>query len=382
MKKFLVSVLVIVILLVMFGFRNRTFFSVQNKEYISQLRFDYSSGDYSRWEKPHIDTSVLATFKDIGLLPSVEFPLENPFSEEKKELGKMLFFDPRLSRSKQISCASCHDSELGWADGRTVSFGHDRKAGTRNSMSLLNVGLHTTFFWDGRASTLEEQLLFPLTDPAEMHSSEAIAVKNIRKIKGYKAFFKKAFGDEKITFERIVKAITTYERTIASRQSKFDRFISGESRLFSDEEVYGLHLFRTKARCINCHNTPLFSNQQFHNLGLSYYGRTYEDLGRYNITKEAGDVGRFKTPSLREVGRTSPYMHNGFVPSLEGVLNMYNAGMPRPKPNKKFKDDPLFPVTDSLLQPLGLTNEELKALEAFLHTLSSSPYRDPIPKLP
>ncbi|MDO4881255.1 MAG: cytochrome c peroxidase [Capnocytophaga sp.] len=353
-----------------------------DKEAIAKLRAAYSSGDYSQWEKPTLDEKVKADFQDIGTLPSVVFPEHNPYSDAKKELGKMLFFDPRLSKSKQISCASCHDPELAWGDGRTLSFGHDRQTGKRNSPSILNIGHHSVFFWDGRAETLETQALFPITDPVEMASDENITLKNIKKIKGYKPYFKEAFGDEKITMDRILKAIATYERTITSRKSKFDLFIEGKSDLFTDEEVVGLHLFRTKARCINCHNTPLFSNQKFHNVGLSYYGRVFEDLGKYKITNNKEDVGKFKTPSLREVGRTAPYMHNGLVPNLDGVIEMYNAGMPRIKPKEHQKNDPLFPVTDPLLQKLNLTKEEREALKAFLHTLSSSPKREILPKLP
>ncbi len=353
-----------------------------DKETIEKLRKTYSSGDISQWEKPELDEEVIADFQDIGVLPKMIFPENNPYSEAKKELGKMLFFDPRLSKSKQISCASCHDPELAWGDGRTISYGHNRQTGKRNSPSLLNIGYHSVFFWDGRAASLENQALGPITDPVEMAATETISIKNIKKIKGYKPYFREAFGDEKITIERILKAIATYERTITSKKSKFDSFIEGKSDIFTDEEVIGLHLFRTKARCINCHNTPLFSNQKFHNVGLSYYGRTFEDLGKYNITHKKEDVGKFKTPSLREIGRTAPYMHNGLMPNLEGIIEMYNAGMPRVKPKENQKNDSLFPVTDPLLKKLNLTKKEQNALKAFLLTLSSSPRREILPKLP
>lgn len=353
-----------------------------DKEAIEKLRKTYSSGDISQWEKPELDEEVITDFQDIGVLPKMIFPENNPYSEAKKELGKMLFFDPRLSKSKQISCASCHDPELAWGDGRTISYGHNRQTGKRNSPSLLNIGYHSVFFWDGRAASLEDQALGPITDPVEMAATETISIKNIKKIKGYKPYFREAFGDEKITIERILKAIATYERTITSKKSKFDSFIEGKSDIFTDEEVIGLHLFRTKARCINCHNTPLFSNQKFHNVGLSYYGRTFEDLGKYNITHKKEDLGKFKTPSLREIGRTAPYMHNGLMPNLEGIIEMYNAGMPRVKPKENQKNDSLFPVTDPLLKKLNLTKKEQNALKAFLLTLSSSPRREILPKLP
>lgn len=147
-------------------------------------------------------------------------------------------------------------------------------------------------------------------------------------------------------------------------------------------QFLGLHLFRTKARCVNCHFSPLFSDQQFHNLGMSYYGRKYEDLGRYKISKDKADVGSFKTASLREVGRTAPYMHNGLIATLDEVIQMYDAGMPRPKPRKDQENDPLFPTTDPLLQKLSLSKEERAALKAFLLTLSSPFKRERIPELP
>ena len=383
MKKLLFSIFFVGVSLLLFAFRKQVITSIfDNQAYIDKLREEYASGDLSLWESPSLDSTVVADFQDIGSLPSMVYPPENPYSEAKKELGKKLFFDPRLSRSKQIACASCHDSQLGWGDGRTVSFGHNRKTGTRNAMTLFNIGYHTTFFWDGRASSLEQQALMPIKDPVEMHSTETISVRNIRNVRGYKTLFKEAFGDERVSIDRIQKAIATYERTIVSKRTKFDRFITGEKKLFTDQEVIGLHLFRTKARCINCHNTSLFSDQKFHNVGLSYYGRTFEDLGRYNITGNREDVGKFKTPSLREVAHTAPYMHNGLMPHIEGVVQMYNTGMPRPKPTEKQKNDPLFPTTDPLLKPLNLTKEEQQALIAFLHTLSSTPTRERVPELP
>ena len=381
MRKF--SFYIIILVLFLFGFKKKISSIFEDKEYIHLLRTNYSSGDYSLWEAPFIDSSVVKGFQDIGKLGKVPFPDDNPYSKEKALLGKALFFDPRLSESGQIACASCHDSELGWADARRVSYGHNRQTGKRNSLSIINIGYHTTFFWDGRVTSLEQQAPIPLTDPVEMHSTEKQSVKNISKIKGYKELFERAFGSTQVTIERISQALATYQRTIISdKNTKFDRFISGESNKFTDEEVIGLHLFRTKARCINCHNTPLFSDQKFHNVGLSLYGRPLEDLGLYNITKQPEDVGRFKTPSLREVGRTAPYMHNGLMPDLEGIINMYNVGMPRPKRGDKYKDDPLFPTTSPLLQPLNLTKDEKNALKAFLLTLSSPAFRERPPELP
>lgn len=350
---------------------------------IDQLRALYSSGDQSKWPTPTVDSAVYAEgFEDIGTLGEVPFPKDNPYSKEKADLGKALFFDPRLSGSKQISCANCHDPELNWGDARRVAYGEHRQLGKRNSPSLFNVAYYKVLFWDGRAKTLEEQAEFPIRDPKEMNHHIDFATKRIAQIEGYKKLFKDAFGSEKVTNERIVKAIATFERTILSPKNRFDKFIAGDSKQLSDQEVLGLHLFRTKARCINCHNTPLFSDSKFHNIGLTYYGREYEDLGLYNVTKLAKNVGEFKTPSLREVPQNAPYMHNGLFPNIRGVINMYNAGMFHFQPNEKQKNDTLFPKTSDLVKKLNLDAEEMDALEAFLMSLKQNQYKMRPPELP
>lgn len=350
---------------------------------IKLLRKQYSSGDYEQWPSPTLDSIIDAKdFQDIGHLPEVTYPENNPYSDEKKELGKTLFFDPRLSQSGQIACASCHDSEIGWGDGRRASYGHNRSLGRRNAMTLLNVAYADQMFWDGRSTSLEDQVNFPIKDTLEMHFHINLAVSRISKIEGYKPLFQKAFNDTVVTEEFIRKAIATFERTIVSESTRFDRFINGESDRFSDYEVLGLHLFRTKARCINCHNTGYFSDNEFHNTGLTYYGRSFEDLGLYEVTSKKEDVGKFKTASLREVSRTGPYMHNGLFPHLEGIVNLYNAGMPQPKRKAHQVNDSLFPATSNLLQPLNLTNKEKYALVAFLKTLESRNKRETPPELP
>jgi cytochrome c peroxidase len=350
---------------------------------IDQLRTLYSSGDQTKWPKPTVDASVYAEgFEDIGTLGEVPFPANNPYSKEKADLGMVLFFDPRLSNSKQISCANCHDPEFNWGDGRRVAYGEDRQQGPRNSPSLMNAAYQKVMFWDGRAETLEEQAAFPIKDTKEMNFHIDFATKRIAKIKGYKELFKEAFGDDKVTNERILQAIATFERTILSPKTRFDKFIAGDSKQLTDQEVQGLHLFRTKARCINCHNTALFSDGQFHNIGLTYYGRQYEDLGRYNVTKLAKNVGEFKTPSLREVPQNAPYMHNGLFPNIRGVLNMYNAGMFHFQPNEKQKNDTLFPKTSDLVKRLDLNADEMDALEAFLMSLKQNQFKMRAPQLP
>lgn len=355
------------------------FNSIQKGYTPQELRDLYGSGNQSLWPKPHLFDEAKEGFQDIGVLSKPEFPADNPYSEAKEELGKKLFFDPRLSKSGQISCANCHDPELAWADGRRVAYGHDRQLGTRNAPTVLNIVYAKKYFWDGRAATLEDQAKAPIENPVEMNFHSRLAVKTIAKIKGYKEHFQKAFGSDKVTEENIVKAIATFERTIVSPKSKFDKFVSGEKDALTDSEINGLHLFRTKANCINCHNTPYFSDQKFHNVGLTYFGREYEDLGLYNISKKNEDVGKFKTATLREISQTAPYMHNGLFPNIRGVLNMYNAGMPTEKRNRESQ---LAPQKSKMLEKLNLTDEELTDLENFLNTLHSYKYKMRAPELP
>ncbi|MCF4102356.1 cytochrome-c peroxidase [Gillisia sp. M10.2A] len=359
-----------------------TGFKVYQEYDIDDLRMRYSSGDYTTWPKPELDSLVLQDFEDIGHLSDLEYPENNSYSDAKRKLGKTLFFDPRLSSSAQIACASCHDSELGWGDSRRVSYGHNRQLGRRNAMTLLNVGYATSFFWDGRANTLEEQVAFPVSDSLEMNFHINLAVEEIAQIEGYEPLFLEAFNEPGVDESKIRKAIATFERSLVSESTKFDRFINGDSSVYSNTEVLGLHLFRTKARCINCHNTGYFSDNKFHNTGLTYYGRKFEDLGLYEVTGRKEDIGKFRTSSLREVSRTGPYMHNGLFPHLEGVINMYNAGMPQPKRKGSQLKDTLFPVTSSILQKLQLSNYEKLALIDFIKTLESRSKRESPPVLP
>ncbi|HEX5222824.1 MAG TPA: cytochrome c peroxidase [Verrucomicrobiae bacterium] len=333
------------------------------------------------WPTPHIDEAIKPGFREIGLLPLVVYPTNNPYTDAKTELGKKLFFERRLSGSGQISCASCHDPDLAFADGRTVSFGHERQELKRNAPTILNTAFNDTLFWDGRASSLEEQAMDVVNNTDEMHSSAQFVKENLSRIPAYTNEFAAVFGSPEITLTRVAQAIATFERTITSRGNNFDSFLRGDTNALSDEAIRGLHLFRTDARCINCHNGPNFTDGQFHNEGLTYYGRKLEDLGRYAVTKKAEDVGKFKTPSLRNIARTAPYMHNGLF-DLDGVLNMYNAGMPTVRRKESQKDDPLFPAKSPHLQPLGLNKRDLADLKAFLESLTETRLRLRPPALP
>ncbi|MFG0266965.1 MAG: cytochrome-c peroxidase [Rhodopirellula sp. JB055] len=342
------------------------------------LRENYGK-DPSQWPAPKIDEG--ASWQELGLLPAMQHPSENPYSEPKAELGKLLFFDPRLSGSGQIACASCHDPDLAWADGRTTSFGHSRELLRRNAPTVQNSGYFKHLFWDGRAGTLEEQVIHVLENPSEMHASEQDVVREFENLDGYRDRFAAAFGTEDVTFKRIAQAIACYERTIVGGNSPFDRYLKGDEDALSDSAIVGLDLFRREARCIHCHNGPMFSDSQLHDVGLSYYGRKFEDLGRYAVTGNANDVGRFRTPSLRNITRTRPLMHNGLF-ELPGVLNMYNAGMPTLRRKESQLGDPLFPQKSHLLKPLGLNKQDLADLIAFLTALEEPKRRTWPPELP
>ncbi len=356
----------------------------QKTDFMSHLRKLYSSGDASKWPKPILDPESLSTFSEIGHLPDISFPEDNPYSTEKELLGKTLFFDPRLSKSNQIACASCHDPELAWCDSRTFSFGHDRQLGSRNAMSILNVAYAKALFWDGRAASLEEQSRMPIEDQREMGEHMDVAAGKIAGIKGYQALFEKAFGDKTVTQDRISKAIATFERTVKSSASKFDLFIDGKSDAYTDDELMGLHLFRTKAQCMNCHNSGYFSNNKFENIGTALLGEKGEDPGRYLFTKAPEDAGKFRVPGLREVFRTGPYFHNGSMTTLDEVIRFYSKGNPEyaQKRSTVYEGVTLRSEKSGMVRMLELSDEEVYQLEAFLRTLSTKPKRISLPELP
>jgi cytochrome c peroxidase len=344
----------------------------ERAERIRTLRVAYDGKSPDQWPKPTVDAGV--TWKELGLPVIVADPKGNPSTPEKIELGKSLFFDPRLSGTGQMACASCHDPELGWTDGRSTSFGHSREVLKRNAPGIMNVASNQSLFWDGRADSLEKQALAVLANPSEMRSSSSTIETRLKSNFEYRKAFEAAFPGKPIEIDRVAEAIATFERSVKPGRSRFDAYLKGNTKAMSDAAISGLDLFRKEARCMNCHFGPDFSDFQFHNLGLSYYGRTLEDLGRYRVTGKAEDVGRFKTPSLRNIGNTAPYMHNGLF-ELDGVLNMYNAGMATLKPKPEQENDPLFPVKSPHLKSLGLNKRDLADLKEFLLTLTEPKLR-------
>ncbi len=333
-----------------------------------------------KWPKPWVDLNV--PWEELEGLPyDVSF-----FEEQEQpiaQLGKLLFFDPRLSGSNQISCSSCHDPQLGWSDGRDVALGNDHLQGHRNSISILNVKHRRQLFWDGRVKALEDQALSPILAHHEMAGDTTQLIAKLKRIKGYTPHFELAFGAKKWGINEILEALAAFQKTIKGRQSRFDLFVAGDYTKLSDQEIKGLHLFRTKGRCMNCHYGPYFTDHKFHNIGLTYYKRDYQDLGRFHITQNPEDVGRFQTPMLRDVMNSGPWMHNGLFDDMKGIISLYNSGMQMINPSKEEKlADPLFPITDPLLKPLQLDIDEIDAIAAFMESITATSYKMERPKLP
>ncbi|WP_253248278.1 cytochrome c peroxidase [Helicobacter sp. 12S02634-8] len=318
------------------------------------------------WEKPNTYPNI--AYKELAPLPKqAPFPADNPYSKPKAELGERLFYDPKLSLSQKISCAHCHKKDFAFGDNTPLSKGHLNQKGSRNAPSILMSAFGREKFWDSRAKSLEDQALEPIQDHQEMALPLQDLLAYLNSSPTYQKAFYKAFKQSPITQEQVAMALATYERTLMPKRGAFDRFLLGEKNALSNQEVWGLHLFRTKAGCMNCHYGIAFSDGKTHNLGLSYYGRKYQDLGKGAWSQDPKDLGAFKTPSLRGVSRSAPYMHNGLFPSLRGILNAYNAGMFHPLPPPHMP--PPYPQTSPLLKPLFLTPEELDAIESFLKTL-------------
>lgn len=333
--------------------------------------------------------------RPLAPLPPVEpfVPKGNPMTPAKIELGKMLYFDPRLSGDSSTSCAKCHDPEAGFSNGKRLSDAYPGTKHWRSVPTILNAAYARLLFWDGRSPNLEDQAKGPIQAPIEMNQNPGHLVHKLSRIPYYREQFKKAF-DSDITFDNIAKAIATFERTIISRDVPFDNYLNGDKSALDSEQIRGLELFKGKAGCINCHHGAIFSDGALHANGVpeieplrkdsdrvatrhffaqdaGYVNWKIDaDYGRELISKSVKDRFKFKTPSLREVLDTAPYMHNGAFLTLEEVVDFYNKG----------GGD--IPGKDPLMKPLGLTAEEKEALIAFLESLSGEPIRITTPELP
>ncbi len=306
---------------------------------------------------------------------SVPVPESNPQTPEKIELGKRLFFDRRLSGDGTMSCATCHNPELAFTDGLEVSLSYPTTRNWRNAPTLINVAFSKYLFWDGRARSLEDQALFPMMSAFEMNQNLDFLEEELRSVPEYVEAFRRVFGGD-ITRERIAMAIAAFERTLVSRNAPIDRFLNGDKTALSEKARKGYEIFTGKGRCAECHYGVNMNDDKFYALGVPeneeqekdprvsatrrfvakvYHYEDYinlkEDPGRYLITKDPKDWKAFKTPTLREVYRTAPYMHNGAFKTLDEVIEFFNRGG---GPGNK------------VLKPLNLTEEERQYLKAFL----------------
>jgi cytochrome c peroxidase len=307
---------------------------------------------------------------DIGPLPSVvPMPATNLTYQGKVELGRQLYFDGRLSKSGQVPCAFCHNPATGFADPRQTSIGFQGRLGGRNAPTVYNAAFNPVQFWDGRAGSLEEQAIGPIHNPVEMAETHEAVVPKVSKIPGYQKQFQLVFG-KGASLQSIAEAIAAFERTIVSTNSAFDQFAMGDPRGMDEAAIRGMAVFKGKGRCILCHYGPTLTDNKFHNLGVPQVGPLKVDLGRYAVTRLESDKGAFKTPTLRSVTETAPYMHDGVFGTLEEVIEFLDKGG-EPNPN-----------LSSLMKPLGLTAEEKKDLIAFLNALRGAPLMVAMPKLP
>ncbi len=278
-------------------------------------------------------------------------PVSNPATPEKVELGKMLFFDRRLSGDGTMSCATCHIPDLGFGDGQAIGLNYPTTKNWRNTQTLINVAYQKFLFHDGRVETLEDQALFPIMSAFEMNQNLDYLEEEIRSVPEYVALFEKAFGDADVTRERIAKAIAAFERTLVSKNAPIDRFLDGDETALSPEAKRGLDVFTGKGRCTECHFGVALIDNRFHALGVpenpdfqadprvaatrrfvakvnhfEEFRTLEEDPGRYLITKKKEDWKAFRTPTLRDISRTGPYMHNGVYETLEEVIDFFDRG--------------------------------------------------------
>lgn len=295
----------------------------------------------------------------LGLDAYVPAPQENPVTPAKASLGRRLFFDTILSRDGKTSCASCHDPDRAFTDGRAVSVGVFARRGTRNTPTLVNRAWGKSYFWDGRTPTLEEQVTGPIEHPGEMDLPLPSAVLRLRQDPQSVRQFQSVFGadpDEKL----LARALASYVRTILSGASRFDHYQNGRAEALSSEERSGLELFRGKANCVACHSGPNFTDELFHNTGVAWRDGTMDDPGRGAVTGRENDRGAFKTPTLRQIAHTAPYMHDGHLKTLREVVEFYDRG------------GHANPQLDPEIKSLRLHESEKRALVLFLESLTGT----------
>ena len=293
----------------------------------------------------------------VGLDLYMPVPERNPMSVAKVALGCRLFFDSLLSRDRTRACATCHDPRHAFTDGRAVAVGVEGRSGTRNVPTLVDRGYGKSFFWDGRAASLEQQALQPIQHRREMDMTLDGVIRRLTQDDEYPGLFRAAFGSEPRS-DLLAKAVASYMRTILSGNAPFDRYVMGERDALSALAQQGLLIFAGKGNCTACHIGPTLTDEGFHNTGIAWNNGKLRDSGRYMVSGKDQHRGAFKTPTLREVSRTTPYMHDGSIATLEEVIEFYDRGG---KPN---------PNLDPELRPLNLSAAEKRALLAFLRALS------------
>jgi cytochrome c peroxidase len=296
----------------------------------------------------------------LGLDSAARYiPADNPMTAEKVELGKKLYFDARLSLDGTVSCATCHNPSLGFADGRSRAIGIYGQEFRRSAPTLINRLFSMVQFWDGRAKTLEEQVPQPIQNEQEMRNTKENLERTLRATTEYREEFQRIFGTD-VTLDGIAKAIAAFERTLISGDSPVDRFRAGDTTVLSPSARRGLALFESdRVNCIKCHLGPNFTDEKFHNTGVGQ-DRREPDLGRFEQTKNDTDRGAFKTPTLRDMSRTAPYMHDGSVRTLMNVINFYNQGGTA---NQNLSQH---------MRPLKLTEQQKEDLVAFLRALTGT----------
>jgi len=306
---------------------------------------------------------LMAAYQRPHDVPS---PAGNPTTAAKVALGKALFFDPRLSGSGAISCASCHNPSLGWQDSLARGVGNAGSKLGRHTPTILNAAWVEPLFWDGRAATLEDQAKGPLAAPAEMNMPHGDVVRVVRSIPGYAPAFQAAFPREEVTIDTIAKAIAAYERTVVSGEAPFDRWIAGDEGAISAAAKRGFMLYNAKARCASCHSGWRMTDDGFHDIGLAG-----DDPGRGKLVPGLVILDHaFKTPTLRNIAERAPYMHDGSLGTLEAVVDHYDHGFQA------------RPSLSTEIKPLHLTDQDKSDLVAFLHTLSSRDGDVAVPTLP
>ena len=293
----------------------------------------------------------------LGLDLILPAPDDNQFTPAKVDLGRRLFTDKRLSGDGTVACASCHDPSRAFSDGRAVAVGVSGRRGVRNAPALINRGYGSAFFWDGRATTLEAQVLQPLLDTREMAATRDSVVETLRSDRQYRPQFRAAF-DRDPEWDDVGRALASYVRTIRSGNSPYDRFRNGDKSALTDQQQRGMRIFFGGGNCWSCHSGASLTDERFHNTGVAFRRSDLSDEGRFLITKHPSDRRAFKTPTLREVARTAPYMHDGSIATLEQVVEHYDRG--------GSADEAL----DKEIRPLQLSVDDKRALVAFLRSLS------------